>query len=107
MSSAIEPFSLLSGIEKLGSTREGWTLDQTQGITADRHFRTKVKFDRPFRVPPVVHIGIVGFDISEQDAARLEASVEKITTGGFELVLSTWLNTQLWRVNVSWLAIGR
>ena len=107
MTTGIDPLSLLSGIEKLGSDREGWTLDDIEGIDADRLFRSKVTFDRAFNAPPVVQIGIVGFDISEEDSARLEASVENISTHGFELVLSTWLNTRLWRVNVSWLAIGR
>lgn len=107
MTLGIDPLNLLSGVEKLGSDLEGWTLDDIEGIDADRQFRSPVKFDRPFSAPPVVHIGIVGFDISERDAARLEASVRNITTRGFEIVLSTWLNTRLWRVNVSWLAIGR
>ena len=107
MNNAIEPLSLLSGIEALSNAREGWTLDHKEGITEDRVFRTRVHFDRPFGAIPVVHIGIAGFDISNHDAARIKASVARISQSGFEIVLSTWLNSQLWKVDVSWMAIGR
>ncbi len=107
MNISMAPLNLLSGIEVLSNAREGWTLDQTEGISEDRRFRARVRFDRAFNAVPVVHIGIVGFDISEKDCARLSASVANISVGGFEIVLSTWLNTQIWRVDVSWLAIGR
>ena len=107
MINAIAPFNVLSGIETLSNAQEGWSLDQTAGFTEDRKFRGRVRFDRAFNAVPVVHIGIAGFDISDKDCARLSASVANISVGGFEIVLSTWLNTQLWRVDVSWIAIGR
>jgi hypothetical protein len=107
MNNAIEPLSFLSGIETLGSRLEGWTLDQIEEVTADRHFRARVAFVRPFRhAPPVVHLGITGFDVSNHDAARLSASVANITRQGFEIELSTWFNSQIWRVDVSWFALG-
>lgn len=106
MNNAIEPLSILSGTETLGSSQDGWTLDQTEGISEDRHFRARVDFIHPFQRAPVVHIGIVGFDISNHDAARLSATVSHVTSAGFEIVLSTWLNSRLWRVNLSWIAIG-
>ena len=107
MINAMPPLNLLSGIEVLSNAREGWTLDHTSGFTEDRRFRARVRFDRAFNAVPVVHLGIVGFDISEKDCARLATSVANISIGGFEIVLSTWLNTQVWRVDVSWIAIGR
>lgn len=106
MNNGVEPLSFLSGTELLGSAREGWTLDQESGFTEDRFFRAQVFFERPFNNIPVVQLGIVGFDISNQDAARLKASVSNISPQGFEIVLSTWLNTRAWKVDVSWLAIG-
>jgi hypothetical protein len=107
MINAMEPLNLLSGIEALGNTLDGWTLDHTSGFTEDRQFRHKVLFDRAFGAVPVVHIGITGFDISNHDSARLTATVAGISLDGFEIVLSTWLNSRIWRVDVSWIAIGR
>jgi len=106
VSTGIEPLSFLSGTELLGSACAGWTLDQESGFTEDRFFRARVIFARPFRNIPVVHLGIAGFDISNHDAARLTTSVVNISPQGFEIVLSTWLNTRAWRVDVSWLAVG-
>ncbi|MET0290863.1 MAG: H-type lectin domain-containing protein [Steroidobacteraceae bacterium] len=107
MSQTIEPLALLSGVETLGTKREGWTLDLESGFTEDRAFRASVRFEHFFRAIPVVHLGIVGFDISNHDAARLKARVENISHRGFDIVLSTWLNTRAWQVDVSWMAIGR
>ncbi len=98
-------FSFLAGTEVLGSQQAGWSFDQS-GDGSDRGFRQYVAFQRSFRNPPLVHLGIAGFDIANQDAARLTASVANITSDGFEIVLSTWLHTRLWRVDVNWLALG-
>jgi H-type lectin domain-containing protein len=106
MNNAVEPLSFLSGAESLGDTQPGWTLDQPEGVTEDRHFRRQVWFVHPFRHAPVVQLGITGFDICNHDAARLTTSVANITPQGFEIVVSTWFNTRIWRVNVSWFAIG-
>jgi hypothetical protein len=105
MSNLAEAFNFLAGTEVLGSTRVDWGFDQT-GDGSERSYRQYVAFQRPFRNPPLVHLGIAGFDISNQDAARLTASVANVTHEGFEIVLATWLHTRLWRVDVSWLALG-
>ena len=107
MNTAIDPFNLLSGVETLGNGREGWTLDLESGFTEDRAFRASVRFEHFFSAVPVIHLGIVGFDVSNHDAARLKARAENITRSGFDIVLSTWLNTRAWSVDVSWIAIGR
>ncbi len=106
MSNGVEPLCFLSGTEALGNAHDGWPLDEAAQDDQDRVFRAKVVFARPFRAVPIVHIGIVGFDISNHDAARLTASVEGVTVSGFDIQLSTWLNSKIWRVDVSWLAIG-
>jgi hypothetical protein len=100
----VQPFNFLAGTERLDTTRTGWVLDQTR--SGDRCFRAWIPFAQRFAATPLVHIGIVGFDVGNQDSARLTASVSHITLEGFEVVLSTWLATHIWRVDVSWLAIG-
>jgi len=106
MSHAVLPMSFLSGTEVLGTDNEGWELDLYLGEEPERSFISHVKFERPFQSMPLVHLGVVGFDISNHDAARLGASVAGITPQGFDIVLNTWLGSRLWRVDVSWLAIG-
>ena len=106
MNHAALPMSFLSGIEVLGTDNEGWELDLYLGEEPERAFTTRVTFERTFQSVPLVHIGVAGFDISNHDAARLGVSVSGITSQGFDIVLNTWLGSRLWRVDVSWLAIG-
>jgi hypothetical protein len=107
MHNAIEPFSFLAGNETLGPALDGWSLDQLpEAGGSDRTARVRVHFQRPFRSPPLIHLGLGGFDVSNEDAARVTVSAANITYDGFEIVLSTWLNTRIWRAEVNWLAIG-
>lgn len=106
MNNAVLPMTFLSGIEVLGTDNQGWELDLYLGEEPERSFIKHVKFERAFQSMPLVHLGVVGFDISNHDAARLGVRVTGITTQGFDIVLNTWLGSRLWRVDVSWLAIG-
>lgn len=101
--SPIAPLSILSAIVPLGSLLEDWTLLEGSG---QRSFRHTVVFDRPFAAPPVVHLGVVGVDASKHDNLRLRVRPDAIGTASFTIVVETWLHTQLWTVDVSWLAIG-
>jgi H-type lectin domain len=102
----VQPMKFLSGTEALSAYHEDWILDRQPSCEGKRFFQTKVFFCAPFQSVPLVHIGITGFDISNQDAARITAHVANITCEGFEIVLSTWLATRLWRTDICWLAIG-
>lgn len=103
---AMEPLNFLAGTESLGNLREGWTLDEAPHGSPERAFRTRVNFNRSFQGAPLVHLGIAGLDASNQDSTRLTASADNVTPEGFEIVLTTWLHSKLWRVDVNWLAIG-
>ena len=104
MTASIQPMCFLAGTEALNSQLEGWKLDQDRG--GDRSFSSHVRFERPFQQPPLVHVGLGGFDISNRDSARLNVAVKNVTAEGFEIVLSTWLFTRLWRADVNWIAVG-
>lgn len=106
MNYVMEPLSFLAGRETLGSLDPAWTLDDFVENGGDRCYRARVTFSRPFRNAPLVHLGIGGFDISNDDAARLSVSAAHVTPEGFEIVLATWLHSKLWRVEVNWLAVG-
>jgi hypothetical protein len=65
-----------------------------------------VHFDHPFAAVPVVHLGLAGFDISERDCSRLRVRAVDITPEGFSVQAQTWLGTEVWSIDVSWLALG-
>ena len=102
----MQPLNFLAGTEALDSLRDGWTLDDAPHGAPERSFRTHIRFERPFHMTPLVHLGIAGLDAGNEDATRLTASTANVTNDGFEIVLTTWLHSRLWRVDVNWLAIG-
>jgi hypothetical protein len=106
MNSAVEPMSFLAGTESLGSHLDGWNLNGEPPHEGDRSYRARVVFARAFRDTPLVHIAISGLDASNLDAVRVSASATGISPEGFDIVLSTWMDSRLWRVDVNWLAIG-
>ncbi len=106
MTNPMTPMNFLAGSHSMGSADEGWSLHEAPQGCGPRIHRSHVRFDRAFSAPPLVHLGLAGFDASNQDCARLASSVENVSAEGFDVVLTTWLHTRLWRVDVNWLAIG-
>jgi H-type lectin domain len=106
MNNAMTPMNFLAGTEMLGSLSEGWMLDEAPHGSPERVFRARITFERPFGGMPLVHLGIAGLDASNQDSARITTRADNVSPEGFDIVLTTWLHARLWRVDVSWLAIG-
>lgn len=106
MNLVVQPFTFLAGTQTLGSLDPQWRLDQAPDGGSERAFRTHVRFTQAFRQAPLVHAGIAGFDIAPDEAARLTVTTDQVTPEGFDIVVSTWRATRLWRVDVNWLAIG-
>ncbi len=103
--SNVSPLSLLSAVVSLNSACPGWSL--LEPVPDERRsFRHLIAFERDFSTTPVVQVGLVGIDASKDDNLRLSVRAEDITELGFTLCVETWLNTRLWSVEVSWLAIG-
>ena len=82
---------------------EGDLLLEGDGV---RTYGARVAFDRAFNVPPVVQIGITGFDIDNKDNARLNVGITNVDVTGFDVELRTWLHTRIWSVDLNWFAIG-
>ena len=99
------PLKIAAAVLHLDSTLPGWSLLDPAGDTR-RTFVTRVTFESPFRLAPVIHAAISGFDIENVDAARTRVRGTSVAESGFELELETWLGTRIWSVDVSWLAIG-
>jgi len=102
----IAPLAMLSAVVSLDSSLPDWTLLEPGDGAAPRRFSMPITFDVAFKAPPVVQLGVVGVDASKDDNLRLKVRAEAISPSGFELVAETWLNSRLWGVDVSWLAIG-
>ncbi|MGD0676444.1 MAG: H-type lectin domain-containing protein [Polyangiaceae bacterium] len=103
--SYVAPLSLLSAVVVLDASLEGWSLLEPS-MQTDRAFRYRVSFSRSFSAPPLVQVGIVGLDASKDDNLRVRVRALDIAEDGFTLLAETWLNTRIWSVDVSWLAVG-
>lgn len=103
--SNLVPFTMLSAVTVLDSSLEGWQLLEGPA-EGPRTQRYQVEFERPFTNAPLVHVGITGLDVSKDDNVRLRVRATDISARGFVIEAETWLNTRIWAVDVTWLAIG-
>jgi hypothetical protein len=108
MNSTVQPWKTLSASLQIGILTEGWTLASPPTDTTEdvRAFRYVVHFAAPFDAPPVVHLGLTGFDLDQRDSNRLGLRAIEITREGFVAEVSTWRDTRVYSVEFSWLALG-
>ena len=104
----MQPWKSLSATVHVGTLTDGWTLATPPAEYRDetRVFRFAVFFGTPFKSPPVVHLGLTGFDIDQRDTSRLTLTATDITTTGFTAEIATWRETRVYSVAFSWLALG-
>lgn len=102
------PIRMSSSIMTFDQTTPGWTLAEIdeQAMEQPRRFISKVNFDSPFSYTPLVHISVTGFDMDNRDSARLSVHAEAITPTGFVIALQTWQYSRVYKVEISWLALG-
>jgi len=98
------PWSILSATGGAGATTEGWNL--AESAEEPRAFVTEVIFSAPFQNVPVVQLALTGFDMDQRDSGRISLKAVEVTTAGFKVEISTWLDTRVYAVEFSWLAIG-
>ena len=101
------PWNLLAATIAVGIETEGWNL--AEGVAEDgplRSFHVPVSFAAPFIAPPVVHLGLTGFDIDQRSSSRISLSAESITAEGFVANISTWRSSRVYSVTFQWLAVG-
>lgn len=101
------PWNLLSSTVGVGILTEGWTLAEpvTEPDTA-RSFVVEVVFDSAFSSPPVVQLGLSGFDLDQRESGRISLKAGAITCFGFQAIIRTWSTTRVYAVEFNWLAIG-
>ena len=104
----MQPWKSLSANVQVGTLIKGWSLatPPTKDHDQPRVFRFAVHFSAPFTAPPVVHLGLLGFDIDQRDASRLTLTAMEITNTGFIAELATWRETRVYSAVFSWLALG-
>jgi len=71
-----------------------------------RERRVPVKFARPFRAVPSVHVSLDMWDMDQKTNQRADISAQNVDLDGFEIVFKTWGDTKIARVRAAWLAIG-
>ncbi len=105
MSSVVAPLNILAGMERLSKDLDQWTLHRPDP-PSEREYLARIDFSVEFSGPPVVHIGVAGFDIENGDFARLKVRAQYIDRAGFTLIVGTCFGTVVHGVDVSWLALG-
>lgn len=107
MYTASIPWKVLSSKVGVGVLTEGWNLAGVEEDTQEiRTFVVDVFFDSTFVSPPVVQLGLTGFDIDDRDSSRLTLTAENITQSGFQVLVTTWAGTRVYAAEFNWLAIG-
>ena len=104
----MQSWKSLSATVQVGTLTEGWTLATPAPDACDeiRVLRFAVYFSSPFDAPPVVHLGLTGFDLDQREASRLTLTATEITNTGFIAEIATWRETRVYSVAFSWLALG-
>jgi hypothetical protein len=104
----MQPWKSLSATVQVGTLTNGWTLatPPTKDHDQPRVFRFAVHFSAPFTAPPVVHLGLAGFDIDQRDASRLTLTAKEISKTGFIAEFATWRETRVYSAVFNWLALG-
>jgi hypothetical protein len=106
MNDAVLPLSFAAGAVRFDDSAPGWALLEPERADGVRSYTGHVRFERAFQAPPVVQIGITGFDIDNGANARLNVGIVAVDSEGFDVELRTWWNSRLWSVDLNWIAIG-
>ena len=108
MSNLIVPWKAASSVLSAGVSSDGWNLAEVPAgeIDTPRTYTAAVSFPEAYLSAPVVHAALTGFDLDQRDSARVSVAVSNVTNTGFTIAITTWRETRVYGVEVSWLAIG-
>ncbi|RVV96963.1 hypothetical protein EKE94_16655 [Mesobaculum littorinae] len=71
-----------------------------------REILQDVRFDTPFRDPPVVHVAVSMWDTDAGSNQRGDVTAVDVTAEGYTLRFGTWGDTRIARLRILWTAIG-
>ena len=111
MSNVLIPWKTLSATVSLSQDSEDWTLATLpdpwpENGDGTRTYIHHVIFESGFEYPPVIHLGLVGFDVDQRASARIKLTTPLVTSVGFTVEITTWLNSKVYAVDFSWMAVG-
>ena len=109
MNGELLPWKILSHNVGVGVLTEGWNLDESSSDGESdeaRVFTLPVNFDAPFENPPVVSLGLTGFDMDQGTSGRVSLKAVDISAFGFTVQITTWRDTRVFAVEFAWLAVG-
>ncbi len=72
-----------------------------------REIDAVIQFQAGFRRDPVVQASISALDSGNVANTRVDVNVISVTTQNFVVRVTTWADTKLATIHVSWMAIGR
>jgi len=85
-----------------GVDSPGWNLHTATG---ERRFRSPdIAFGPPFGTPPKVALALAGVDAEHATNLRLMLDAEDVEPGEFNIVVSTWEDSLVYNVLVTWIA---
>lgn len=74
--------------------------------TGPRLIRSFVHFREAFLTPPVVHVSLSMWDMSNMANSRADVQATEVKKDGCAIVFRTWGDSKVARVRVAWMAIG-
>jgi hypothetical protein len=74
--------------------------------TGDRTIRTHITFGTSYSTPPVITVGVHALDADANFNIRFDSYPENITGSGFDLVMLTWSDSNIFILGIYWIAIG-
>lgn len=79
-----------------------WTLLDGPG---EREYRRTITFNKAFSAPPEVMIGLSMLDVNPGTNDRVRVRAENITSTSFDVVFSTWADTNVYGLGANWIAV--
>lgn len=77
-----------------------WADDGDRAVTMD------IVFDRAFKEPPNITLGLTGIDAAHDQNLRFWLHALNVKATGFTIEFTTWDDTHIARASVSWQATG-
>ena len=73
---------------------------------SNRSFLVEIKFKKSFASAPNVIVSASSVDCAEETGLRYRLTPKFQTAGGFAIEIATWGDTNIWSMELSWLAVA-
>jgi len=83
--------------------KTGHAMEKGSGVRDDY---LQVVFEQSFESPPSIQYGIVYLDTSKEACLRVSLKLQEVTASFATFKFSTWVDSKVYGVSFSWMAIG-